>query len=738
MNTAQLLALDHIVLVLVAALWTGAGVSTTLAHRDRRTRLVALGLTLAALAATGLRAALVIALSHSGWWFAADKLLLALPLVGIPALVAAVAVPRLLRPSPPPSAAVPALSAAYGALGGAVAALTVSYPVPPVTAGILVALVVTATAITWRRLRAADPDLRFGPAPAAPPGSDSGDGDGDGVTGPAVAGAAAWGGWSTTAGIAVLCAALVWAGLSAWSSRTPATLNLGAHHPGTARPAAETRAVTDLRGPAAGPATRRFTLTAKPTTVTLPSGKRVEAWGFDGTVPGPTLRVRQGETVEVRLRNEIPGVGVTLHWHGYDVPAGEDGVAGVTQDAVRQGGEFVYRFRADDPGSYWYHSHDLSDPAVRMGLYGMFVVDPAAPGEKTSPAAGRPALSAGEPDRTASGPAGPPAGAGRTGTGSGTAAPSAPGAGEGPAGPAGSIGSADSADSTGKVSDHTVSTHVLGGVQTVAVDDRGPVDGVAELRAAPGTPVRLRVTGTDNARRTLGLSGAPYRIAAVDGRELARPGEIRGGRVRLAAGGRYDLTFTMPATPVLLSVDDRSDLGVLVSPGSGTAPPPAAGPLLDIATYDSGGLPELGRFDREIAWTLDRGLAMLDGIPTLAHTVNGDVWPRIPTPVLREGELVKITVVNRSRDTHPMHPHGHHVLVLSRNGVPATGALWTDTFDVGPGEVWEVAMRADNPGIWLSHCHDLSHATLGMTFHFSYEGVTTPYDAGHASGNNPE
>ncbi|WP_345097975.1 multicopper oxidase family protein [Planomonospora venezuelensis] len=430
----------------------------------------------------------------------------------------------------------------------------------------------------------------------------------------------------------------------------------------------------------------------------LASGRRVEAWTFNGTVPGPTIRARQGELVEVRLRNAMPGLGVTLHWHGYDVPAGEDGVAGVTQDAVRPGGEFVYRFLAEDPGSYWYHSHDLSDQAVRMGLYGMLVVDPApAPGE--GPAEASPEETAGEP------------------AGASAEAP---------------------ATSPGAVSDHTVSVHVLGGVPTTAVDDRPPAEGLALLRVSPGTPVRLRVTGTDNARRTLGLSGAPYRISAVDGRDLPGAREVTGARVRLAAGGRYDLTFTMPAAPVLLSVDDRADLGLLVTPGPGAAPPPAAGPLLDVTVYGSGGLPELGSFDREVTWVLDRGLAMLDGAPALAHTVNGEVWPDISFPVVREGDLVKITVANRGRDTHPMHPHGHHVLVLSRNGVPATAPVWTDTFDVGPGEVWEVAMRADNPGIWMSHCHDLSHAALGMTFHFAYEGVTTPYDAGHASGNHPE
>jgi FtsP/CotA-like multicopper oxidase with cupredoxin domain len=116
-----------------------------------------------------------------------------------------------------------------------------------------------------------------------------------------------------------------------------------------------------------------------------------------------------------------------------------------------------------------------------------------------------------------------------------------------------------------------------------------------------------------------------------------------------------------------------------------------------------------------------------------AHTVNGDAFPDIPTEVVREGDLVRLTVVNRGRDTHPWHLHGHRVLVLSRNGRSPTGSpLWLDTFDVRPGEVWEVAFRATNPGLWMNHCHNLSHADLGMMLHLAYEGVTTPFHGAHS------
>lgn len=84
----------------------------------------------------------------------------------------------------------------------------------------------------------------------------------------------------------------------------------------------------------------------------------------------------QGDLLDVTLRNGGIDDGVTLHWHGYDVPCGEDGAPGTTQDAVAPGGEFRYRFRADQTGTFWYHTHQVSQVGVRRGLYGILVVIP--------------------------------------------------------------------------------------------------------------------------------------------------------------------------------------------------------------------------------------------------------------------------------------------------------------------------------------------------------------------------
>lgn len=127
------------------------------------------------------------------------------------------------------------------------------------------------------------------------------------------------------------------------------------------------------------------------------------------------------------------------------------------------------------------------------------------------------------------------------------------------------------------------------------------------------------------------------------------------------------------------------------------------------------------------------------GVPMVAYIVNGRVYPHIEPLAVHDGDVVRVTVVNRGFDVHPMHVHGHHVLVLSRDGVPATGApLWLDTVDVRPGEVWELALVADNPGIWMGHCHDLEHAAQGMMMTLAYRGVTTPFEHGGAHANRPE
>src|SRR3954449_11660511 len=108
----------------------------------------------------------------------------------------------------------------------------------------------------------------------------------------------------------------------------------------------------------------------------------IDGLTLNHTSPGPRIVAHQGDLVQVTLHNENVPDGITLHWHGVDVPNAEDGVAGVTQDAVVPGGSFVYRFVATDAGTYWYHSHQVAHQQLKGGLFGPLVVHP--PGEPTA------------------------------------------------------------------------------------------------------------------------------------------------------------------------------------------------------------------------------------------------------------------------------------------------------------------------------------------------------------------
>jgi FtsP/CotA-like multicopper oxidase with cupredoxin domain len=129
------------------------------------------------------------------------------------------------------------------------------------------------------------------------------------------------------------------------------------------------------------PQLREFTLTASEFDWELMADVRVRVWGYNGQVPGPELRVSEGDTVRITLRNEL-AVPTTIHWHGLNVPNAMDGVAGLNQAPVEPGGEFVYEFVATPAGTRWYHSHTDPHVQVAMGLYGSLIVEPRTPAER--------------------------------------------------------------------------------------------------------------------------------------------------------------------------------------------------------------------------------------------------------------------------------------------------------------------------------------------------------------------
>ena len=122
--------------------------------------------------------------------------------------------------------------------------------------------------------------------------------------------------------------------------------------------------------------------------------------------------------------------------------------------------------------------------------------------------------------------------------------------------------------------------------------------------------------------------------------------------------------------------------------------------------------------------------------------INGRSWPHTERFTYAVGDTVRWRWINGSYLPHPMHLHGPHAVVLSRDGKQATGSpWWFDSLEVRDKETFKVAFVADNPGVWMDHCHNLPHAAEGLVAHLAYNGVREPFVVGRAVGdshNQPE
>ena len=118
---------------------------------------------------------------------------------------------------------------------------------------------------------------------------------------------------------------------------------------------------------------KEFRLIAEPVTQELIPGKVVNLWGYNGSAPGPTIQVTQGDRVRIILENHLPEP-TSMHWHGFEIPMEMDGAPGSSQDPIPPGGRFVYEFTLHQAGTFFYHSHMAMQEM--MGMIGAFVMHP--------------------------------------------------------------------------------------------------------------------------------------------------------------------------------------------------------------------------------------------------------------------------------------------------------------------------------------------------------------------------
>ena len=405
-----------------------------------------------------------------------------------------------------------------------------------------------------------------------------------------------------------------------------------------------------------------------------------DVWAYNGSVPGPVLRYRQGERLRIEVENTL-GVDTTVHWHGIRLPNAMDGVPGVTQKPIPKGGRFLYEFDLPDAGTYWYHPHLGSPEQVARGLYGALIVE-----EREPPAVDRElvwVLSDWRLDRQAQIVA--------------------------------DFMSPMDASHAGRIGN------------TVTVN--GAIMESFGVRA--GERIRLRLINASNARIcALRFEGHEPQLIAHDGQPVTpRLAE----RVVLGPAQRADLVIECTGKPASRHrvVDDfyprrayrLMDLAYSTEPPRrrALAPlrrlPPNTEPVADPAKAVRHRI----EFGGGMMGNMPGGMGSMmgSGPGRMFWTVNGKPVAEhdhghAPLLELRRGGSYVFELVNDTAWHHPIHLHGHVFKVVSRDGRPNAAEESGDTVLLDPRSRAEIAFVADNPGDWMLHCHVLEHQASGM------------------------
>ena len=492
-------------------------------------------------------------------------------------------------------------------------------------------------------------------------------------------------------------------------------------------------------------------------------GRTVRMLAYNGSIPGPTLRVAQGSEVIVRLRNDADHE-ATVHWHGLRLENKYDGVPHETQTPVPVGGEFTYKLQFPDDGVYWYHPHVREDYGIELGLYGNIIVDPRD--QAAWPPANREAVVTLDDVLLGEGGIAPFRISGPTHTAMGR----------------------------------------FGNVMLTA--------GTTEFRldARVGEVTRFFLTNTANTRifnvtipgtkmKRIGGDSGLYERQEMVGAVLLGPSERAIVDVLFEQPGEFPLEHRTPTTTYVLGAitvagdgadesfvrefgalrsnpqleEERARLQTdLERPPDKTLVFDARMPLLyggetasagatwvcpmhpEVVRSEPGACPKCGmklvpmegdaaatgtaetradEHEHEHMHDTGDGLEWEDEMPDInAQTDSSNmIWKLVDPETggenqqidwsFRVGDRVKIRLVNTMDSDHPMH-HPFHIhgagrfLVLSRDDVPEGNLVWKDTVLVRAGETVDILFDVTNQGLWMAHCHIAEHNQDGMMFSF--------------------
>ena len=415
-------------------------------------------------------------------------------------------------------------------------------------------------------------------------------------------------------------------------------------------------------------------VTAAPGVVDLGPGYTAEpAQLYGGTLPGPVIRATVGDTLRLRLCNQL-GVSTILHAHGQPVRLGMDGIQGISRPEIANGQEFIYEWDNLAAGTYWYHPHSDQHHQLNSGLYGLLIVDPPST----------------QPD---------------------------------PVSDADEVIVLDDWDST--ITGGTFFGHLINGRTS---------DGQTALSIQTGQTLRLRlVSAAARTNYIVALDGHQMTVTHKDGQRMQ---PVVTDAIPIGIGERYDVLVTCNNPGVwslaASTIQNRNATvvrGVLRYAGE-TAPDPA--PTTVPSNLASGALMSYAQlasyYPSPISATPDRTYPIALSVASGSWMINGESWPIITPTQVSYGETIQFdlsTSTPSPNHIHPMHMHGHFMRLMGTAG-GTTHAPQMDTILImpsgQPGDAWSAQWVADNPGSWLYHCHEMMHMSAGMMTLVDYTG----------------
>ena len=436
-------------------------------------------------------------------------------------------------------------------------------------------------------------------------------------------------------------------------------------------------AATELTKPKAGASPADYTLRIKPCTLEISPGVQVKTVAYNGQVPGPVLRLREGKSVNIDVLNASNDPDI-VHWHGLTIDSRNDGAMEEGSPMIPAGGHLRYSFSALPAGTRWYHTHAGAGSNLQLGTYtgqfGFLLVE-----GKQDP---------GQFDQEIF-------------LASHHWEPSFVPMAETMQAESANMPSTSGADVGYKYA--TVNQHRLGAGEPIRV------------KAGQRVLMHfLNASATENV--VLALPGHSFKVIAMDGNPVPNPATVE--VLSLAVAERIDAIVEMnsPGIWVLGSTLEKSrtmGLGVVIEYAERRGTPSWKDPLhtdWDYAQFASNAPAPTP--DETISLTFsDEGPKGNSKFDTWA--INGKSWPNVDSIQVKQGKRYRLAMTNSSGDQHPMHLHRHSFEVVQIGDKKLSG-LKKDVVNIMPLDTVAVDFVADNPGDSLLHCHMQLHMDFGF------------------------